>query len=47
MCLTQGQENWRLFGITSWGIECALPKRPGVFTKVTNYLQWIEDKLNA
>lgn len=29
------------FGITSWGHECGLAKRPGVYTRVFSYLEWI------
>ena len=39
-----------LAGITSWGYGCGVQDSPGVYTKVANYIDWIENakqKLNT
>ncbi|KFQ28554.1 Enteropeptidase, partial [Mesitornis unicolor] len=33
---------WFLVGVTSFGYECALPKRPGVYVRVTMFVDWIK-----
>ncbi|XP_072785111.1 coagulation factor IX [Taeniopygia guttata] len=33
---------WFLTGITSWGEECALPGKYGIYTRVSKYLKWIK-----
>ncbi|XP_060547744.1 transmembrane protease serine 11C-like [Pantherophis guttatus] len=32
---------WYLVGIVSWGDECGKPNKPGVYTQVTYYRDWI------
>ena len=37
--------HWTLFGAVSWGNPCAVENHPTLYTKVINYLDWIDEKM--
>lgn len=38
--------SWRLYGVVSWGINCALAETPGVYAHVSYFQRWIDEHIN-
>ncbi|XP_068619930.1 venom protease-like [Battus philenor] len=34
---------WVVVGVVSWGVRCGEPEHPGIYTRIDQYLSWIEE----
>ena len=37
---------WQVVGVTSWSENCAGARRPGIFTRVNQFYDWIEETVS-
>ncbi|KAL4629476.1 coagulation factor XI-like [Arapaima gigas] len=43
----QAHGKWYLTGITSWGDGCGVAEKPGVYTRVASFVDWIQNNMRA
>jgi secreted trypsin-like serine protease len=46
MIFNKDSSTWNIAGITSYGYGCARADNPGVYTRVSMFVDWIENHVN-
>ncbi|KTF74785.1 hypothetical protein cypCar_00039542, partial [Cyprinus carpio] len=42
-CFSKDMERFYLYGVTSHGEDCALPRKPGIYTRASRYTVWLRE----
>ena len=47
LIVSDPNSKWAIYGVVSFGNRCAQPGYPGVYTRVTKYLEWIKNNIQT